>query len=261
MSRGFGVTYGVATSDVVNMENRSTPTQATYFCWVYPNTFPAYAERIYDNGVVTLNTLIFYNSTSVKMSFGSAFSTTNGTFEWPLPTVNAWTPLFLSYDTSSTANVPVVIQNGIAQTVTTITPPVGTGDANTGVNQIGNRNAGQGGANRAWDGLLAHFAQWNTILTPHDAHLLSNGVNPLLVRPEHLVYHFPLNGYTSPEINLAGGRFSTTTTGTKAGTLEAPVIPLYAVRKFFDYLGPSASTFQAAWAARQGAVIGGGVYV
>jgi len=47
--------------------------------------------------------------------------------------------------------------------------------------------------NRQFDGLLAHFAIWDTYLSRGELQSLGSGYDPLLIRPSRRIYYLPLN--------------------------------------------------------------------
>ncbi len=66
---------------------------------------------------------------------------------------------------------------------------------------------------REWDGLIAHVAVWNVVLTDLEIAILAAGVHPLRVRRNALIGYWPLNGQ-SPEYDVMGTGINLTLTGT-----------------------------------------------
>jgi Concanavalin A-like lectin/glucanases superfamily len=66
------------------------------------------------------------------------------------------------------------------------------------------------------DGDLAEVGIWSIALSDLEVAVLAQGISPLLVRPEALVYYAPLLGQYAPEIDLVGRRNLTVTGATAA---------------------------------------------
>src|SRR3990167_6476423 len=62
-------------------------------------------------------------------------------------------------------------------------------------------------------GRLAEFTIWNAFLDAAEHAALGKGISPLLIRPGSLLFHAPLIGLASPEIERIGS-FNLTLTGT-----------------------------------------------
>jgi len=71
-------------------------------------------------------------------------------------------------------------------------------------------------------GRVAHPAIWSVALTDAEIVMLSQGVSPLLVRPESLVFYMPYLGRDTNDIDIEGGRLLVNT-GTTSETSEPRV--------------------------------------
>lgn len=71
-------------------------------------------------------------------------------------------------------------------------------------------------------GRVAHPAIWNAALSDAEIVMLSQGVSPLLVRPQNLVFYVPYLGRDSSDIDIIG-RNALTNTGTTS-ELSEPVV-------------------------------------
>jgi len=71
------------------------------------------------------------------------------------------------------------------------------------------------GGGNSFAGEVAETALWNAVLSADDFVALANGISPLLIQPESLVFYAPVQGRYSPEIEVVGG-LSLTLTGTPA---------------------------------------------
>lgn len=131
--------------------------------------------------------------TSVQ-SYLRGHSTTSGIWTWA-SALNDEVISALSYDSSSTSNIPTVYVNGAQTAVTTLVTPSGTPTTNTDPFLIGNRGID---LLREWDGLLADFLIFDRLLT--DAELRSITVDPWQI------FEAPRRVYKAP----AGGSYATT---------------------------------------------------
>ena len=81
--------------------------------------------------------------------------------------------------------------------------------------------SGDAGSENPFDGELGHCAIWDVALTDQEILSLANGISPLRIRRDNLVYYCPINGQSS-EPDVVGGA-SGTVTGTTV--VEEPPIP------------------------------------
>lgn len=74
-----------------------------------------------------------------------------------------------------------------------------------------------GTAGGAFDGGVAHVAVWADYLTLNDGVMLARGANPLSIRPDALVYYYPMTEGGGPLVDLVNGeRAAPTNTPTTA---------------------------------------------
>lgn len=159
----------------------------------------------------------FILSTQTLMNFfANRWSTTNGQWTVSHPTANAWHHICVTYDYGSTTNDPIFYVDGVSQTVSEVSAPVGTLDGDTDLLVIGNRTDSA----RTFDGYLAELYIWNVILTATEISTLSKNANPAMIRPGNIVLGMPLHGQHSPEINPYGN------TGTLTDAGAAPHIAI-----------------------------------
>ena len=104
----------------------------------------------------------------------------------PRPTTK-WRCVSMTYDASSTANVPVIYIDGVAQTMATDTTPTGTATSASGATMLGNNPAGTDPA----EGAVAHYAVWNRLLSANE-HAHAYRFGPMSV-PHGLVLYMPLD--------------------------------------------------------------------
>lgn len=143
--------------------------------------------------------------------FAAWWTTTDGKWSVPLPTVNTWTHSVITYNYGSTSNDPIFYRDGTSATVTDRQTPAGT-----------KKNDGTGFAigymkpanSFYWDGQICEFGMWNRILTASEAAGLAKGLSPLFY-PNGLVFYMPLIGNYSPEIEYRYGSNGTVTEATK----------------------------------------------
>ena len=103
-------------------------------------------------------------------------STVNG--EWLAPpnsiSVGAWYHVAVSYDKSSTANVPALYINGVRMSATTLTSPSIAPPSNAGTAYIGNRLD----LTRGWDGLIDDLRIYNRLLSDAEVQSLAGTAIP-----------------------------------------------------------------------------------
>lgn len=107
-----------------------------------------------------------------------------------------------------------------------------TSVAPSGVNTtaLGTRYA-SGSRGLFLSGRVAHAAIWDDALTDDEILVLSTGMSPLLVRPVNLVAYWPLDGNTSPEIDIVG-RYELTVTGATKGDSPRVFLPSAQILQF-----------------------------
>ncbi len=194
MSRGFGATLGVSTSDIISGAAFVTPTSGSFACWYYKNGAGGLGNaRIFDKEGATPGEMILRNnngSSTITMSRG--FTTTSG--QWETSDAEAfatgkWVHIVATWD-GIAGTVPVFYINGRVATMTTTTASVGTAKNVSGVLSIGNRTTTGVG----WDGAIDGPAFWsNAILTAAEARALYQGADPRTIRPQYLTEYLIFN--------------------------------------------------------------------
>ena len=112
----------------------------------------------------------------MSLGFGALRSTTQGDWRTPSNSIayGTWYHVAITYDSSSTANTPVMYINGVSQTVTTRTAPAGTQTSNVGTATIGNRAA----ADRYFNGLIDELRIYSRALAASEIATLYLGNQP-----------------------------------------------------------------------------------
>jgi hyaluronate lyase len=150
--------------------------QTTVAAWVYADgnggssfprilVAPGYYFNFRFDGSANNNALDFATTTTANGS------TVDG--EW-VATPNsigtgAWYHVAVSYDRSSTANVPALYVNGARMSVTTLTSPSTTPPSYAGTTYIGNRLD----LTRGWDGLIDDLRIYNRLLSDAEVQSLA----------------------------------------------------------------------------------------
>lgn len=165
----------------------------TVMSWVNVADYSITDSRIVNHssaGLGTTDNFIFSaRSTNQHFKFNARrWGTTEGLFDFASPTSLTWTHVALTYDYSSTANVPLAYLNGKATSVSVITTPAGTVSAPTALTTL--FNSGGNGTN-VWHGFLAHQAYWNRIL--NEAEILEVKKHGPLAVPAGLLWYLPLD--------------------------------------------------------------------
>lgn len=117
-------------------------------------------------------------------------------------TANAWVHLAMTYSGSDY----LFYKNGVQ-----VWDGGAFGDpltADTGI------TIGSAQAANYWPGDVSDVAFWTVPLTAAEVLALTNGARPSRIRPASLVRFWPLDGLSSPEPDLSGGKFNGTLTGT-----------------------------------------------
>lgn len=236
MSRGFGTTFGVSTTDKILTQYTSnigdTSFLRSYHAWAYQRSAGGgNLGRLWSKRTVSGTEVDSCYWAPTGASGSGSFNINyqiqrigNSAWECTTPALNNWYSFVVTYDGSSTLNVPKMYLNGISQTVTQTAGPSGSIVPNADPFVIGNRASDNA---RIWDGMVAHFAIWNgVILSAADALNLANGANPMSIHQELLGTYLPLAGTANPELDLILGT-SGTITGTKQGTSDPSNIQSY----------------------------------
>lgn len=104
----------------------------TVSVWVYPTSYggSALGRILHKGDPVNTAWTLYLNNSSVSggLDFKRHFSTTAGIWRTPANsmTLNAWHHVVVVYDDSSTSNDPIIYIDGVSQTLTESTSPVGT---------------------------------------------------------------------------------------------------------------------------------------
>jgi hypothetical protein len=209
-ARGIGTTDGVATTDVIDTGYATTSTTTSCSAWIWiTGAGGGNFGRIFDKGSSGTGTqVMYYDSAGAVLTVAFGW-TTDGVWTVPVPSTGQWVHVLVTYDAGATANNPVIYLNGTSQTVTRVTGPTGTVVTNASNYLLGNRADNI----RNWNGRLAEFAVWSSVLTSGNATSLSQGVRPDAIGTAP-VYYLPLCGVSSTETNAISGGTSGTVTGT-----------------------------------------------
>jgi hypothetical protein len=215
MARGFGTTYGTngATDRVVSGTSVALSTTFSVAAWFWNNGAGGggfgQIFSIYAGGVNPFLGIYYDNVSGAKIEVQRGWSTQAGFWRATMPTAS-WHHVCVTYDGSSTANVPVIYVDGVSQTVTTATAPSGTLSTITSTPVIGGDSTGAFG----WDGMLAEVGFWNgSILTANEAASLAIGTLPRMIRPAGLTLYCPLYGTESAEHDWGPNHYAMTVTG------------------------------------------------
>lgn len=156
---------GGAATDNVRSGNFSVPNaQISVETYFYLNAIDTTARRMHDPSVGNPGGLVLISSTQ-NLDFQQNFSTTNGEWNVPQPSTAKWHHLLISFDGSNVANKPNFYLDGIPQTVTTVTAPVGSMVTGTVNLYIGNRSD----LLRAFNGYLLYYRIFNRIVSQIEA--------------------------------------------------------------------------------------------
>jgi hypothetical protein len=212
-ARGIGATSGVGTTDSIETASLSWPSKFSFSGWYFANTLTGNTgPRLWDAIGTGFSTQTLFSTTGTILNFQTAFSTTGGSWTVAAPSTGVWHNLVVTYDGTSTANTPTIYVDGVSQSVTTATAPVGTVSTGAANIYLGNTNLGT----RNFDGSLAEFAFWTgQILSANEATALNRGASPLKIRASSLLVYLPLYGQLTNEPDWGPSHLAETIIGTK----------------------------------------------
>jgi len=198
----------------------------TLIGWIFPNDFGEGDKgRIYyrDAGTFMWGVWIRGTDSDNLLKYQRNFSTTNGKWQTPTSSISTsvWQHLAITYDNSDVSNDPVIYLDGVSQTITETTAPVGSAADDSGVALLlGNNDDGS----RTFNGRLAEMAIYNMALSAAEVLALAHSINPLHIRRTNLKAYWPLPGNSSPEADLSGNGNNGTVTGAIKGA-HPPITP------------------------------------
>lgn len=193
MAYGFGATLGTGTTDVVVTALTAHAAQRTYVFLYNRNGAGGNNQgRIFDkrNNGGTNSELCFYDSTAGVLTFQRVWSGATGTWTangGTITSTGVWNHIVITYDSSSTANNPVIYVNGSSVGVTRTVAPSGTIVNNNEPYHIGNL----GQQIRVFDGRIAEFSVLDEIAGATDALAWARGFLPLH-HLHNLAEHVPM---------------------------------------------------------------------
>lgn len=246
MAIGFGSTRGAGTTDKVTSNLTGYNSTRTWSFRAYRNGLGgSNVGRMFARSSGTTGSdEQFYVGASVY-SFNRKFSGLSGTWTIPAPSGSAWHHFLITYDSSATANDPLIWVDGVAQTVTRATAP--SGSAATTANNVILGNVSDNSRN--FDGDLAEFAVWNGTLGLDEATALAAGVSPLLMRRDILAEHLPLVRDIRSSLLAAP-----TVSGT--ATRDHPRVYMPRGASGFGIAAAVGGSFNAAWARVANMILG-----
>jgi len=183
----------------------------------YPASIESYAFWIYPDSVAQWKRVHHFGTSGDRYRTaemddginGFVFNfdfTSGGAFYVAKPSTGSWQHYTVTFDGTSTSNVPVIYKNGVSQSVTVWSAPSGTIKTGSTTLNIGSDQ----GSSQWWDGRIAEYGRWNRILTQAEATSLAAGYAPSFF-PQDLVFYLPLIGQNTPDIDLIRGTTPSTT--------------------------------------------------
>jgi hypothetical protein len=173
--------------------------QKTISLWVYIKTAIADASLI--NKFNANSGWSFHLISGINcMQFRQFFSGSSGIWRTPNNSmsglVGAWHHLAVTYDDTSTANVPIIYIDNSSQTLSTILSPTGTVVTDAGLNlHIGNTNYSGFVTPSDFNGLFKDIRIYNRILSAGEITTLYNQQNSYLNLNSGLVFNVPFVRY------------------------------------------------------------------
>jgi hypothetical protein len=137
--------------------------------------------------------------TSGAFELATGFSTTEGDWDTPASfTANNWWHVVITYLFGDVATDPLMYVNGLSQTVTEVSTPVGTAVTDNTTLGVGNRS---GGLTKAFVGKVAYTRYWGRILSPGEIKQLYQ--NPFAIYVPQRFYR-PLNSVAAAVAAMGG---------------------------------------------------------
>lgn len=153
-------------------------TGGTFANWIKPTAFSnTYVARLAEKRSGAGGWIISFDQTAgstSKVSFDVMFSGTNGTWNTTAAVIStgSYTSVMVTYNGSSTANVPIIYINGSSVALTTVSSPVGTISSDVGVDLVlGNATT----SSRWYSGAMDITNVWTSLLSASDATAFYNG--------------------------------------------------------------------------------------
>jgi hypothetical protein len=167
IARGFAGTYGTGTSDILTATVASKPVRVSYFLWTYRVSDGSSGFGRVWNSAGSLDALLTRHSTDGTYAYNREWpGTGNVDYFFPSVAANTWASIGISFDGSTAGNLPLVVVNGVQQTVTDPGAPVGSIGVTAGAYSFGNRASDLA---RDWDGMLGDWLRWDErLLTVQD---------------------------------------------------------------------------------------------
>lgn len=228
MSRGFNVTVGVGTTDLVTTKYSKTQQANISGClWVYKNSG--------GSAMVAMHQLSSGNSGWGLQSIGNTserlITSTSGASHnlgFTGKGLNVWQHWGFSYDGTTAiayvngVNVASAVQ---AMTTNTLTVLIGALGSNS----------------QTWNGFLAEATYWNgALLGATEFAEIYNGASPLSIMPAAMALYLPLDGVNNPEPDYINGCTSAMV-GTALGTSNPGASSIRALDAGFDELTAAAA--------------------
>ena len=157
--------WGTNSTDAITTDLTTQSTQRTYSLWTYrTGDGGASLGRMFDKRSPSITTFVenLQNNNNGNYDFSRGWSGAAAAWSVLRPSANAWHHIVITYDSSSTSNVPSIYIDGITQSVTTAIAPAGIPVSNSAAYTIGNRTDNN---TRVWSGNLDEFRIANTIRT------------------------------------------------------------------------------------------------
>lgn len=188
MSRGFGATFGVNTTDIIKTAFARHSQKRTYSVWTYRNNYGGSGiGRMFDKGGGANQTVLMYAvETGSTYRFEQKWDGVIGSWAVAAPSTNIWHHIAVTYDSGSVSNDPIMYVDGVSGSVTEMDTPSGALGTSAIPFEIGNRSSDSA---RNWDGMLSDFAIWDEILTPNEIRLLALSVSPWDIRRDYLRHY------------------------------------------------------------------------
>jgi hypothetical protein len=147
-------TVGASSTDKITTDVGAAATLRTYTIWAKrTGVGGGSAGRMFNKGTATTTEYLSYVDSTSSYDY-SQFWTTGASWRAPAPSASVWHHVAVRYDSSSSANAPLIDIDAVSQTVTPNSSPTGSKTTNAEVYVLGNRGVDN---IRNWAGDLDEF--------------------------------------------------------------------------------------------------------
>lgn len=174
--------------------------EITVASWLYPDKTDQYGRHFHlSNATNDDDSLLMNFDNAWGFVVRASWSTTDGVWSITKPSTGAWVHIAFTYSFSATTNDAIIYQNGVSQSITERSTPVGTKkNAFSRMKLACNDPWTTSITLGSYNGRMAEFAIWNRVLSADEILGLGKGLAPSFYQ-RGLVFYDDLNGTSLTE--------------------------------------------------------------